>query len=78
MQDIKTISMDSSELGWEDIEIDAKNAGFNYISTYVQYCLEFFHNKNNRKILNRVTPLELYMVTTTTLLCILMLIIVFR
>jgi len=75
MSDIKTISMDSSELSWKDIEKDADKSSFKSVSSYVQYCIEYFHN---RKILNRVTPLELYMVTTTTLLLVLVGVVVFR
>lgn len=78
MQDIKTISMDSSKLGWEDIEQDAKQAGFQYVSSYVQYCLEFFHNKNNRRIFSRITPIEFYVTTILTLLIVLVGLLVFR
>ena len=75
MKDTATISLASSELDWDDVKRDAFNKGFKTVSGYVQYCLEYFHNK---KWSNIVKPFELYMIVTLTIQFILVILVLFR
>ena len=66
--DTKTISMAASELNWNDVGIDAKDAGFSNVSSYVQYCVEYFHNRKRFKNVKFVEILMLIILAVVTLL----------
>ncbi len=67
MGDYKTISMDASKLNWNDINLDAKKAGFNNTSSYVQYCLEYFHNRKRFKNIKFIEVIMLIILAIVTL-----------
>ena len=57
MVDTKTISMDASDLSWCEVEEDAVKMGFRNTSSYIQYCVEYFHHKRKWKELTVIKTL---------------------
>ena len=78
VSDSKTISMDASDLSWCEVEEDAVKMGFKNTSSYIQYCVEYFHHKRKWRELQVIKMLMVMALVELTVLLLLSAIIIGR